>query len=169
MTPELNNFLFVVILGIMSLSGYLWIISLRIQRIRKSVFKKNHHNSVIPPSEELRADDNSNDLFLFKIHYLLEKNIEDPQFGISQLCNSMGLSRAQIYRKFKAMNGRTLHDYLRFYRLNRAKELLHTTSLNVSEVAYVTGFINVSHFSRIFKEEFGKNPRDCRKELILFT
>lgn len=107
------------------------------------------------------------DPLLKEINALLDLNIENPQFGISNLCRTIGISRAQLYRKFKALNGRTLHDYIRFYRLTRARELLLSTRLNVSEVAYKTGFTNVSHFSRIFAEEFGTQPRDSRKKVNL--
>jgi transcriptional regulator GlxA family with amidase domain len=96
--------------------------------------------------------------FMQKVFCLMDTNIDDDQFGIAELCEALGMSRAQIYRKFKLLTDRTPHDYLRSYRLQRAKELLLTTKLKVSEVAYRTGFKNVSHFSRIFAEEFGKNP-----------
>ena len=43
-------------------------------------------------------------------------------------------------------------------KLQKAKELLLTTDLNVSQVAYDTGFKNLSHFSRVFTKEFGYNP-----------
>jgi len=105
--------------------------------------------------------------FLEKIEALLDRNLDDHQFGIPQLCTAMGISRAQIYRKFKILNHRTPHGYLRSYRLIRAKELLLGSTLNVSEVAFETGFSNVSHFSRIFTEEFGKPPSDFRRKTIM--
>jgi len=90
----------------------------------------------------------------------LDANIDDDKFGIAELCVSLGISRAQIYRKFKLFTDTTLHDYMRSYRLKKAKELLLTTELNVSEVAYRTGFKNNSHFSRIFSAEFGNTPSE---------
>ncbi len=107
--------------------------------------------------------------FMGRIQALIERNLDDHQFGISQLCRDMGISRAEIYRKFKSLNDRTPHDYLRSYRLIRAKELLLQTGFNVSEVAYRTGFVNVSHFSRIFSEEFGKHPSEYKKNNLLFA
>jgi len=70
------------------------------------------------------------------------------------------MSRAQLYRKFKSLTDRTVNEYLISFRLHKARELLMTTGLNVSEVAYDTGFKNLSHFSRVFTEMFGKNPRE---------
>jgi AraC-like DNA-binding protein len=100
------------------------------------------------------------DQVMQKILCLMDANIDDDQFGIAEVCDALGMSRAQIYRKFKSLTDRTPHDYLRTYRLQRAKELLLTTKLKVFEVAYRTGFKNTSHFSRIFAEEFGKNPSE---------
>ena len=100
------------------------------------------------------------DRFTQKILSLLDANIDNDQFGILELCYALGMSRAQIYRKFKSLTDSTPHDFLRTYRLTRAKELLLTTKYNVSEVAYRTGFKNISHFSRIFTEEFGKSPSE---------
>ena len=120
------------------------------------------------PSSEIHVDAGLNDL-LPRIHTLLDTHMDDPCFGIEQLCRAIGISRAQMYRKFSALNGRTLHDYLRSYRLCKARELLLTTDLNVSETACITGFSNLSHFSRIFYEEFGKHPKDYRKKVVFST
>lgn len=100
------------------------------------------------------------DQFLQKILSLMDENLDNDEFGIVELCKAMGMSRAQTYRKFKTLTNKTLHDYLRSYRLNKAKLLLLSRNLNVSEVAYRTGFKNVSHFCRIFTEEFGKSPSE---------
>ncbi len=101
-----------------------------------------------------------NDRFMQKIIHLMDSNLENDEYGILDLCNALGMSRAQVYRKFKSIIDSSPHDYLRTYRLHKAKHLLLTTKLNVSEVAYRTGFKNVSHFSRIFSKMFGKNPSE---------
>jgi AraC-like DNA-binding protein len=126
--------------------------------------KLNEHYAPINFSEiKDRTVASLNDQFMQNIICLMDKNIDNDQFCVADLCNAIGMSRAQIYRKFKSLTNRTLHDYLRSYRLERAKELFLTTNHNVSEIAYMTGFKNVSHFSRIFTEVFGKSPREfCR-------
>jgi len=100
------------------------------------------------------------DQFRQKIIHLVDSNLDNDQYGIANLCDALGMSRAQIYRKFKTLIASTPHNYLKTYRLQKAKQLLLTTDLNVSETAYRTGFKNVSHFSKIFSEEFGKNPSE---------
>jgi len=110
-----------------------------------------------------RTDPDPDDRFIQKILCVMDTHIDDDKFYIVELCDAMGMSRAQIYRKFKSLIDWTPHDYLRTYRLHKARKLLLTTKLNVSEAAYLTGFKNVSHFSRVFAEEFGKSPSEFRK------
>ncbi|MFZ4572702.1 MAG: helix-turn-helix domain-containing protein, partial [Bacteroidales bacterium] len=102
------------------------------------------------------------DAFIKHIREVMETNMDNDQFGILQLCKSVGMSRAQLYRKFKSLTDKTVNEYLRTFRLYKARELLLTTGLNVSEVAYETGFKNLSHFSRVFTEEFGTNPSELK-------
>jgi YesN/AraC family two-component response regulator len=124
---------------------------------------QEHYVSVTLSEIKDRTEPGLDGHFMQKVLYLMDANIDDDQFGIAEICDTLGMSRAQIYRKFKSFTDRTPHDYLRTYRLQRAKELLLTTKINVSGVAYRTGFKNISHFSRIFAEEFGKNPsKFCR-------
>jgi transcriptional regulator GlxA family with amidase domain len=119
-------------------------------------------NSVSTALDEIKDQTvkSYNDRFMQKIIHLMDSNLDNDQYDIVDLCHSLGMSRAQIYRKFKSIIDRTPHDYMRSYRLQKAKQLLLTTKLNVSEVAYRTGFKNVSHFSRIFSKMFGKNPSE---------
>ena len=101
--------------------------------------------------------------FIRKIRAFMEENIAAEEFEIQQLCRQMAMSRAQLYRKFKALTGKSVFEYLRTLRLHKAKELLLTSTLNVTQVCYDVGFNNLSHFSRIFTEEFGRKPSDFRK------
>jgi len=84
------------------------------------------------------------------------------QFGTLQLSSVIGMSESQLYRKLKALTGKSTAIFIRTVRLQKASELLTTTSLNVSEVAYETGFNDPAWFSRVFKEEFGESPVSFR-------
>ena len=98
-----------------------------------------------------------------KIRKIMSANLSDEMFDIQKLCLAVAMSRAQLYRKFKSLTDKTLNEYLRSLRLLKAKELLRTSDINVSEAAYKTGFKNLSHFSRVFTEEFGMNPSEVLK------
>ena len=103
------------------------------------------------------------DDFLKKLNRVLEENYANENFDILQLCEGMHISRAQLYRKVKALTGQPVGQVLRSYRLRRAKTLLETTDLSVSQVALEVGFKHLAHFSRTFHEEFGANPSEMRK------
>ncbi len=103
------------------------------------------------------------DAFILKIRNIMEAHLDNDHFGIQQLCKEIGMSRAQLYRKFKTLTDKTVNDYLLTFRLHKAKEMLLHTDLNVSEVAWEVGFKNLSHFSRAFTEAFGLNPSGIRK------
>ena len=64
------------------------------------------------------------DEFMIKVRQVLEANLRDDEFGISQLCRELAVSRAQLYRKFKSLSNRTIADYFKSLRLHKAKELL---------------------------------------------
>lgn len=84
----------------------------------------------------------------------------DKDFSIEELATTMNISRVQLYRKVKAMTGRSISGYIRFIRLCKAKVLLNTKSFNVSEVAYQVGFADPNYFSKCFTEEFGIRPSE---------
>jgi len=111
-----------------------------------------------PTAEEFRMED----AFMGKVRQVLEANLEDEEFGVSGLCRELAVSRTQLYRKFKSISNKTLSDYFKILRLHKAKELLSTSELNVTEVSFSVGFKNLSHFSREFKSEFGKSPGEFR-------
>jgi AraC-like DNA-binding protein len=110
-----------------------------------------------------QAEPGPDEQLMRKMLCLIDANIDDDQFGIDEICDALGMSRAQIYRKFKSITDITPHNYLRSYRLQKAKQLLITKKFNVSEAAYRTGFKNVSHFSRIFTMEFSKHPSEINR------
>lgn len=96
--------------------------------------------------------------FLQKVNAILEKHYGNNTFGLPQLCQRIGMSRSQLFRKLKALVDTSPSAYIRSFRLQKAKALLEQRELNVSEVAWETGFVNLAHFSKVFQEEFGVAP-----------
>ncbi|MEN0046377.1 MAG: response regulator [Bacteroidota bacterium] len=101
--------------------------------------------------------------FIQKVRSIVERHYTDDRFGLPQLCQKVGMSRSQLYRKMKALINIAPSDFIRTYRLQQAKRLLETTDLNVSEVVWEVGFTNLPHFSKIFQEEFGVSPSATSK------
>jgi signal transduction histidine kinase/DNA-binding response OmpR family regulator len=104
------------------------------------------------------------DTFMSKFHEIVNLNISDEDFDIHKLCRELAMSRTQLYRKFRSLTDKPISHYIRSIRLHKARELLTTSKVKVSESAYLTGFKNLSHFSRAFTEEFGINPSDVAKQ-----
>ena len=100
--------------------------------------------------------------FLEKIHAIIEKNLDNPEFSVDIFAQSVLLGRTMLYKKVKGVTGYSPNEYIRIIRLKKAAELLKTTDLNVSEVAYKVGFNDPFYFSRCFKEQFSLSPIQFR-------
>lgn len=129
--------------------------------LRKRLYERYSSLGKIPETTDkfLKKEDD----FIIRVRQILESNLDDDAFGITRLCDEMAVSHAQLYRKFKSLSNRTIGEYFKSLRLHKARELLLSTDLNVSEVTYIVGFKNISHFSREFSHEFGLPPSEIRK------
>lgn len=123
---------------------------------RYSLFEKNHEAEI--------SETNIEDVFMMKVKRILEKNLDDHEFGISQLCRELAIGRTQLYRKFSHLSNQSITNYFKLLRLLKAREFLANPEVNISQVAFDAGFKNLSHFSREFNRQFGKSPSEFRKD-----
>ena len=121
-----------------------------------------YRNSGTPSGSAITNQEKKEDLFIKKVRDVLEAHLDDDAFGIPELCKQLGISRAQLYRKFKALTGQPIGQYFKTMRLEKGKELLLSTDLHVAEVAYRVGFKDPSYFTKLFKTEYGVNPKEIR-------
>jgi AraC-like DNA-binding protein len=103
------------------------------------------------------------DIFLQKIRQVIEAHLDNPELGIGHLCEAVNLSHTQVFRKLKALTGENPTLFIRKIRLLKAFQLLQTSEMNISEIAYTVGFSDPNYFSRAFHEEFEKPPSTIRK------
>ena len=103
------------------------------------------------------------DAFLQKIRAIVMERLSEPDFEIDRLAQIVGMSRSQLFRKVKALTGQSPSIFIRAIRLQYGKELLETTEMNVSEVAYEVGFSTPAYFSDAFTEAFGMRPSQLKK------
>jgi len=101
--------------------------------------------------------------FLQTIITIIQENIEDSNLGSRHVAQKMKMSESQIYRKLKAITGKSTAVFIRSVRLEKAKDLIQTTEKSISEIAYDVGFNDPSWFSRAYKEEFGQTPSETHK------
>ncbi len=104
--------------------------------------------------------------FIEKAIQLIEENLSDTELGIDFLTDKLNMSRAQLYRKFKALSNQTVKEFIRVIRLKNAAKLLAEGKLNMSEVCYETGFSSHSYFSKCFKEVYGMTPKEYSEKPV---
>jgi signal transduction histidine kinase/ligand-binding sensor domain-containing protein/DNA-binding response OmpR family regulator len=103
--------------------------------------------------------------FLGKVEEIVMKNISKPEFSVTTLCAELSMSRSQLFRKFRAMTGKSPKLYIQVMRLKRAAELMLKEGINVNEVTFEVGFTSPSHFITSFKKYFGKTPKEYVTEV----
>ncbi|MBQ4820558.1 AraC family transcriptional regulator [Aquimarina sp. MMG016] len=96
-----------------------------------------------------------------EISEYIKKNPE-IQHSIKTLCLQSGLSPAKLQEGFKFMFERTVSDYVRNVRLEKAERLIKTTDLTISEVVYSVGLTSRSYFCKIFKKRFHYSPKEYK-------
>jgi transcriptional regulator GlxA family with amidase domain len=92
---------------------------------------------------------------------LMEKNLEEP-LARGELARSAGLSTRQLERLFRRYLSRSPARYYLELRLNKARLLLLQTNMSVIDVALACGFVSASHFSKCYRDFFGRTPRKER-------
>jgi len=101
--------------------------------------------------------------FLLKLKSIVEENLSNESFGVSELADAIGMSRSNLLRKVKKLCNLSVSQFIRKIRLENAKEILITGDSNVSEVAYQVGFSSTSYFIKCFRELYGYPPGEIGK------
>ena len=107
--------------------------------------------------KEMRRDN----AFLQKLTQIIEQKMSDSEFSVEELSSELCMSRVQLYRKVKALTGKSPVEIVRQMRLTKADRLLSETSLNISEVAYSVGFSSSSYFTKCYRDYFDRLPRQA--------
>lgn len=97
--------------------------------------------------------------FILQINQLIDKNIDNNDFAVTDITQEMAISRSLLHTKMKSLMNMSIGEYIRHKRLTLASELL-TKGFSVSETAYRSGFSDPNYFSKVFKKFFGKSPTD---------
>jgi signal transduction histidine kinase/DNA-binding response OmpR family regulator/ligand-binding sensor domain-containing protein len=136
----------------------------RIDRLllsRKNLIRKLE-NDTLSHFLKRRAE-SPEDKFLQKVFKSIHKEISNPYLNSETLAHNLQLSKSQLYRKLKAVTGKSVALFIRSVRLQKARELIQTTDKTISEISYELGFNDPAWFSRVFKEEFGFSPSETDK------
>ena len=109
---------------------------------------------------KLTSKPNEGDEFIDRLHRIIRTNIPNSDFNIDDMAAEMGVSRSAFYKKVKGITGFAPVDLIKEFRLSHAAELLQTTNMNITEIAYRSGFKDASYFGKCFRKRFGMSPRE---------
>jgi signal transduction histidine kinase/DNA-binding response OmpR family regulator len=124
---------------------------------------KTHLTADIP-REALPQANKSEKAFLSGFNAIIEKNLSNENFSIQDLCEEMGLSKIQLYRKTKPLLDVSITEYILLQRVQKAKYLIQHDNLSFAEIAYETGFSTPSYFSTSFKKITGMTPKAYKEK-----
>lgn len=101
--------------------------------------------------------------FLCDVIHVIEKGMSDSSFNIETVVSSMAMGRTTFYKKLKSLTTMSPVEFIKDIRLKRAIQLLDSSELTVSEVAYQVGFNSSGYFSTCFKEKYKVSPSEYLK------
>jgi len=102
--------------------------------------------------------------FMEKLERVLDGHHADPEFNLTGMARQMYMSTRQLQRKLKAITGHNPAEFLRSYRLKKARELLRT-GIQVGVTADAVGFSSPAYFTSCFKAQFAQTPSDYQQGL----
>lgn len=106
----------------------------------------------------LKGDDERMILVQVYIH----THLQERGLSLAMLAEHFGFSSSSLKRQFKKYTGSSVGSYILEARMEKAKELLGVVQHTIAEVGQLVGFVNLSHFSRVFTEYHGHPPSKIR-------
>jgi transcriptional regulator GlxA family with amidase domain len=105
---------------------------------------------------------------VLRVIEVMEANLSDP-LSLVEIARHVGLSRRQVERLFDKEMGRSPARYYLEIRLDRARHLLVQSQLPIVEIAVACGFVSASHFSKCYRELYGRSPQQERAARAALT
>jgi AraC-like DNA-binding protein/tetratricopeptide (TPR) repeat protein len=110
-------------------------------------------------TEQLTTDQ----LFIRKLVDITVANLGNENFGVKELAQESGMTRSRLNRRLNAITNKTINQFIREVRLQKALEMLQNETVTVSEVAFKVGFSSPNYFNTCFHEFFGYPPGKVKK------
>jgi len=98
--------------------------------------------------------------FLKEAIEIVEKYLADSDFSVDKFSREIGMSRSNLYLKFKAITGESATDFIKRIRFNKAVELMQSKRYTIAQITYMCGFNSPSYFSTAFKQHYGCMPSE---------
>ena len=128
---------------------------------RRSEIRKKYLDNEEIAQAEYGSDE---ERFIIQLNQIIAENISNPALDQQLICRELGVSRALLYNKMKAITGAGAKEYITKIRIEKAKVLIETTSNTIAEISDMTGFASQSYFSTAFKNYTGMTPSQYKQQ-----
>lgn len=98
--------------------------------------------------------------FIENVSKIIEDNIDNTNFNIDTISTTLNISRSAFFKKMKSITGLAPVDFVKEIRLSKSVELIKTTDMSVSEIAFAVGFNDSGYFGKCFKKKYKLSPRE---------
>lgn len=112
----------------------------------------------------LKENQDTQNPFVIQLDKILEKNYSDEQFSVNALAEKVHFSRMQLHRKIRSITNKTTSEYIRDFRLSKAKMLIESTDSTIAEICFTAGFNNPSYFTKLFHTKYGITPSSLKTQ-----
>ncbi len=143
-------------------SPELLLLNVRNLLISRQVMRQKFLKHIHLPAKDLTINA-IDEAFMQKLLGYIDQHIADEDFGVSELASMIGMSKPVLYKKIRQLTNLSVNDFVKSIRLKKAMELFKLNRFTIYEVAYQVGFSDPKYFSREFKKQFGKSPREIMK------
>lgn len=127
--------------------------------------RENVKRILVGQESEQEQDLSPDEIFLSEVIETIKANITENDFSIEKLCDLVGLSRSNLFRKLKGLIQMAPSDLIIKIKLNEAEELMKSKKYSrISDIAYASGFHDPKYFSTLFKKHYGKTPKEFMAE-----
>ena len=130
---------------------------------RESI-KKRYLNTGLVPAPEESTFSQADETFLLKLNKIILENLDNSNLDVTLLCKEIGMSRASLYNKLKALTDMGANDYINKFRMEKAITLIVSTDLSFTEIAEKIGFATSRYFSTAFKQYTGETPTQYKEK-----
>lgn len=136
------------------------------EMIRSLLKKRSDIRKKYLDNEETAQADYGSDQerFIIQLNQIIADNISNPALDQQLICHELGVSRALLYNKMKAITGAGTKEYITRIRIEKAKTLIESTSNTIAEISDMTGFASQSYFSTAFKNYTGMTPSQYKQQ-----
>lgn len=140
-------------------AGYQFVAESLCVQLLVEIFRKTKHNlQFLENRRNYYERDNINRVIDF-----FQENYSQ-EYSLNEVARLANFSPYYFIRIFKAQTGKTPYEFLMDIKINKACHLLKEKSKSITEIAYLCGFGNSSHFSTVFKRKVGVSPLEYRKQ-----